>query len=47
LAGPLELETSAFAVEGSDGLTMVVFVPATPADVRAIEGLLAARDKAA
>jgi len=40
LAGPLTLECSAFSVDGADGLGMVVYTPATPADARAIERLL-------
>ena len=39
-AGPLLLEYSAFAVEGAEGLTMIVFNPATPADRQAVETLL-------
>ncbi len=38
--GPLTLEYSAFTVDGADGLSMVVFTPATPADARRIEQLL-------
>lgn len=40
IAGVLTLEYSAFAVDGADGLDMVVFTPVTPADARAIEQLL-------
>ena len=40
VAGPLTLETSAFAVDGADGLSMVVFTPVSPADARAIAQLL-------
>ena len=40
LAGPLALETSAFAVDGADGLSMIVFSPATPADAAAVASLL-------
>ena len=40
LVGPLALEASAFAVEGANGLTMIVFTPAAPADARAIARLL-------
>ncbi len=40
IAGPLDMHTSAFAVDGAEGLTMIVFVPATPADAAAIAGLL-------
>ena len=43
VAGPLSLEYSSFAVEGSDGLTMFVYAPASPADARAISRLLAGR----
>lgn len=45
--GPLTLEISAFAVEGAEGLTMLVFTPATAADARAIEALMARRAEAA
>ncbi len=47
VAGPLTLETSAFAVDGADGLSMVVFTPASPADARAIELLLSDRSRTA
>ena len=40
VAGALSLEYSAFAVDGADGLGMVVFTPASPADAQAIERLL-------
>jgi transcriptional regulator with XRE-family HTH domain len=40
-AGSLALEYSAFAVDGAAGLTMIVFTPITPADVGAVEALLA------
>jgi transcriptional regulator with XRE-family HTH domain len=40
LAGPLTLETSAFAVDGAEGLSMVVFTPTSPADAEAIAALL-------
>ncbi|HEY2708769.1 MAG TPA: helix-turn-helix transcriptional regulator [Caulobacteraceae bacterium] len=43
VAGPLELETSAFAVDGAEGLRMIVFTPNRPADARAIATLLARR----
>jgi hypothetical protein len=45
LAGPLTLECSAFAVDGADGLSMVVFTPTSPADARAIALLLAERSR--
>ena len=41
LAGPLTLEYSAFPVDGAEGLTMIVFNPATPGDAEAIARLLA------
>jgi len=40
VVGPLTLEYSAFTVDGADGLSMVVFTPATPADARKIDLLL-------
>jgi transcriptional regulator with XRE-family HTH domain len=40
-AGLLTLEYSTFAVGGADGLSMIVFSPASPAEARAIESLLA------
>jgi transcriptional regulator with XRE-family HTH domain len=46
-AGPLTLEYSAFAVDGAEGLSMIVFTPATAADARAIEGLIARGVRAA
>jgi transcriptional regulator with XRE-family HTH domain len=47
VAGPLGLETSAFAVDGGDGLSMVVFTPASAADALAIEGLMTRLEQAA
>jgi transcriptional regulator with XRE-family HTH domain len=47
LVGPFSLEVSAFAVDGAEGLTMIVFTPVAAADVRAVEALLAQRDQAA
>jgi transcriptional regulator with XRE-family HTH domain len=38
--GSFTLETLAFAVDGADGLSMIVFTPASPADARAVERLL-------
>lgn len=43
VVGPLALEYSAFLVDGSEGLSMVVFTPVTPADANAIEQLLVAK----
>lgn len=40
VAGPMTMEYSAFAVDGSDGLTMIVFTPVTPADVEAVAALM-------
>lgn len=45
--GPLALEYSAFAVDGADGLTMIVFTPASSVDARAIEALIARRHRSA
>jgi transcriptional regulator with XRE-family HTH domain len=45
--GPFTLEISAFAVDGAEGLTMLVFTPASAADARAIEALMARRAEAA
>jgi hypothetical protein len=47
IAGLISLEHSAFAVHGAEGLSMVVFTPATPADERAIEALLSRKGLAA
>jgi transcriptional regulator with XRE-family HTH domain len=45
LAWPLTLEYSAFAVDGADGLSMIVFTPAAPADAQAIALLLSDRSR--
>ena len=45
--GPFTLEISAFAVDGAEGLTMLVFTPASAADARAIEALMSRKDRAA
>ena len=47
VAGDLAMEVTAFAVEGAEGLTMLVFNPATPADARAMEVMLQRRAEAA
>jgi transcriptional regulator with XRE-family HTH domain len=47
VAGPITLEYSAFAVDGVDGLSMVVFTPQTPVDVAAVESLLCDESTAA
>jgi len=39
--GPFELETSAYAVDGADGLSMIIFTPVGPDDVRAVQRLMA------
>jgi hypothetical protein len=46
-AGTLTLEYSTFAVGGAEGLSMIVFTPASPADARAIALLLAERVRTA
>ncbi len=38
--GMISLETSAFAVDGADGLTMIVFTPAAQSDLQAVVRLL-------
>ncbi|QGZ66826.1 helix-turn-helix transcriptional regulator [Paraburkholderia acidisoli] len=43
IAGPLQLDYSAFAVADTNALTMIVFTPVTPADARAIESLILQR----
>jgi transcriptional regulator with XRE-family HTH domain len=45
--GPFSLEVQTFAVEGSDGLTMMVFTPVSAADARALAALIARVDRAA
>jgi len=40
IAGALTLEHSTFSVEGGNGLNMIVFTPASPADAQAIASLL-------
>ncbi|PLZ02619.1 transcriptional regulator [Burkholderia sp. WAC0059] len=44
--GLLAMEYSAFAVDGRPDLSMVVYNPATPADVDKVRGLIAARSAA-
>ena len=46
-AGTLTLEYSGFAVGGTEGLSMIVFTPATLADAQAIEALVARKARAA
>jgi transcriptional regulator with XRE-family HTH domain len=45
--GSFSLSYASFAVDGAEGLTMVVFTPVAAADVRAIEALMARRSEAA
>ena len=40
VAGPIALEYSAFAVDGRPDLGMVIYNPATPADVERIRSLV-------
>jgi transcriptional regulator with XRE-family HTH domain len=47
VAGPLQLEISAFSIEGAEGLSLIVYTPVASADVRSIEALLERREKAA
>ena len=46
-AGLITLEYSEFAVDGAEGLGMVVFTPASPADAQAIELLIRRKDATA
>jgi transcriptional regulator with XRE-family HTH domain len=46
-AGPLALEYSAFSVAGSEGLTMLVFTPKSPADAKALDSLLSGKSRSA
>ena len=46
LVGALNVETSSFSVDGAEGLTMIVFAPATAADARVMAALLAHREAA-
>jgi transcriptional regulator with XRE-family HTH domain len=43
--GPLTLEYAAFAVDGAEGLSMVVYTPISAADVHAVETLIARKAK--
>jgi transcriptional regulator with XRE-family HTH domain len=45
--GSFSLSYASFAVDGAEGLTMIVFTPVAAADVRAIEALMARRSEAA
>jgi len=45
LVGSFALDTMSFSVEGADGLSVIVFTPASPADARAVELLLAHRSR--
>ena len=43
---PIVLEYSSFAVDGQPGLGVVVYTPATPADMARVEKLIASRKDA-
>jgi hypothetical protein len=45
--GAFSVEYASFAVDGAEGLTMIVLTPVAAADVRAIEALIARRGQAA
>jgi transcriptional regulator with XRE-family HTH domain len=45
--GVITLEFSTFVVDGAEGLTMIVFAPATAADARAVEAAIARQGAAA
>jgi transcriptional regulator with XRE-family HTH domain len=45
VAGPLRMEFSTFAVDGRPDLNMVIYNPATPADVAKVRALLKSRPK--
>jgi hypothetical protein len=47
VVGPFALEVQAFTIDGSDGLTMMVFTPVSAADARALAALVARMDQAA
>jgi transcriptional regulator with XRE-family HTH domain len=44
--GPVTFQTSAFAVDGADGLTMIVFTPAGPEDAAVLQAMLARQARA-
>jgi hypothetical protein len=46
IAGVLTLEHTTFSVEASNGLNMIVFTPASPADAREIAWLLSRKSQA-
>jgi len=43
VVGPFSLETSAFNVDGLDGLSMMLFTPVSAEDARAVSTILALR----
>jgi hypothetical protein len=43
ILGPIAFEYSAFAVDGRPDLSMVVYIPATPADAQRITSLIEPR----
>ena len=45
--GAFELETTAYAVDGAAGLSLIVFTPVGPEDVKAVERLMATQAPAA
>jgi transcriptional regulator with XRE-family HTH domain len=45
IAGPLSMEFSGFAVDGRPDLSMVIYNPATPEDVKKIKALIKSRPK--
>ena len=46
IAGPITMEYSAFAVDGRPDLSMVVYNPATPADIKRVKSLIGRRGAA-
>jgi transcriptional regulator with XRE-family HTH domain len=45
-AGLITFEVSSFAVEGGDGLSMIVYTPVAPADAQAMASLLSSKPRA-
>jgi len=39
--GAFELETTAYAVDGADGLSMIIFTPVSPEDAKVVQRLMA------
>jgi len=42
--GAFTLETSAYAVDGAEGRSMIIFTPVSPDDAKAVERLIAAKE---